>query len=142
MRQPAEDDAAPLIDRHVRVGWVALLISTVFGLGLDALHAFKVGWYLDVANETRRLMWTLAHAHGTLLGLVNLAFAATARLRRPRSAARRSAASRCLLAATALLPTGFLLGGLFVYGGDPGLGIVLVPLGGALLVAALAQMVW
>jgi hypothetical protein len=142
MRQPAEDDAAPLIDRHVRVGWVTLLLSTLFGLGLDGLHAFKVGWYLDVANETRRLMWTLAHAHGTLLGLVNLAFGATARLRPLRSAVRHGAASRCLLAATALLPVGFLLGGLFVDGGDPGLGIVLVPLGGALLVAALAQMVW
>jgi hypothetical protein len=41
-----------------------------------------------------------------------------------------------------LLPTGFLLGGLFVYGGDPGVGVVLVPVGGALLVIALAQIVW
>ena len=28
----------------------------------------------------RRLMWTLAHAHGTLLGLVHIAFAVTVRM--------------------------------------------------------------
>ena len=139
---PAQVDADPLIDRHLRAGWVTLLISTVLGLGLDGLHAFKVGWYLDVASETRRLMWTLAHAHGTLLGLVNLSFSATARLLPARASGRRRNGSRCLLAATVLLPAGFFLGGCFVYGGDPGLGILLVPVGGALLVTALALIIW
>jgi len=27
----------------------------------------KIGWYLNVDQEMRRLMFTLAHAHGTLL---------------------------------------------------------------------------
>ena len=31
-----------------------------------------------LCTEARRLMWTLAHTHGTLLGLVHLAFSATA----------------------------------------------------------------
>ena len=31
------------------------------------------------------------------------------------------------------MPAGFLLGGLVAYGPDPGFGIVLVPIGGALL---------
>ena len=46
-------------------------------------------------------------------------------------------ASRALVAAGVLLPLGFFLGGLVYYGGDPGLGIVLVPIGAILLIAAL-----
>ena len=38
--------------------------------------------------------------------------------------------------ASILMPAGFFLGGLFIYSGDPGLGILLVPVGGALLLAA------
>jgi hypothetical protein len=38
----------------------------------------------------------------------------------------------------AALPGGFFLGGLWVIPPDPGLGIVLVPIGGLLLVAAVA----
>src|SRR5205814_3259797 len=106
------------------------------GIGLEALHGFKAGLYLNPSHETRRLMWTLAHAHGTLLAIVNIAFALTAPAV---SAWRESAltfASRSLLAATVLLPGGFFLGGVVVYGGDPGLGIVLVPLGAVLLFTA------
>src|SRR5882757_6559314 len=68
-----------LIRRHLRFGWWTLLIFLTAGLALEALHGLKIGAYLNVSNETRRLMWTLAHAHGTLLGLVHLGFAATIR---------------------------------------------------------------
>jgi hypothetical protein len=34
------------------------------------------------------------------------------------------------------MPLGFLLGGVVIYGGDPGLPIVLAPLGGLFLVGA------
>jgi len=34
------------------------------------------------------------------------------------------------------MPAGFFLGGVRVYAGDPGVGIVLVPVGGLLLLAA------
>jgi peptidoglycan/LPS O-acetylase OafA/YrhL len=127
-----------LVDRHLRAGWRALLVFVPLGLILEALHGFKVRWYLDVSNETRRLMWTLAHAHGTLLALLNIAFAATLALRPARHPRRRALASACLLGATVALPAGFLLGGLVIHDGDPGLGIVLVPAGGALLMAAVA----
>jgi hypothetical protein len=100
---------------------------------LEAMHAFKVYWYLDVGHETRRLMWTLAHAHGTLLSLVHIAFAGTLRMT-PRPE-RTRAISTCLYAATALLPGGFFLGGAVIRGGDPGLGVLLVPIGAALLLA-------
>jgi hypothetical protein len=124
-----------LVGRHLTAGWFLVLLFLLLGTGLEVLHGFKVGWYLDVTSSTRRLMWTLAHAHGTLLGLVNLGFAATLRARelpgRP-----SVAASACLLAASVLLPGGFFLGGLKVYGGDPGLGIYLTPIGALLLATA------
>jgi hypothetical protein len=59
--------------RHLRFGWWALFISLVVGVFLETLHGFKLGWYLDVNNDMRRLMFTLAHAHGALLALVNIA---------------------------------------------------------------------
>jgi hypothetical protein len=130
------NDPAVLTKRHLRFGWWALLVFLSAGLGLEALHAFKAGLYLNVANETRRLMWTLAHAHGTLLALVNLGFAFTVRLLPEWGARERGVASVCLRGATCLLPTGFFLGGIFIYSGDPGLGILLVPVGGLLLLVS------
>src|SRR5438045_1906906 len=81
-------------------------------------------------------MWTLAHAHGTLLGLVNLGFASTVRVLPAWSESAQRFASASLLGATLLMPSGFFLGGLFIYAGDPGLGILLVPVGGILLFTA------
>jgi len=46
-------------------------------------------------------------------------------------------ASACLLGASVALPGGFLLGGAVTYGGDPGVGVLLIPVGGLLLVVAL-----
>src|ERR1700761_4202123 len=104
--------------RHLRAGWLALLGFVLVGTLLEALHAFKVPWYLGVASESRRFLFTLAHAHGVGLGLVNLALAALCRaLPQPLSAT----ASAALLAGTRLVPGGFLLGGMFAHGGDPGL---------------------
>jgi hypothetical protein len=61
------------LDRNLRFGWWSLLIFLSLGGGLEILHGFKIGWYVDVANDMRRLMFTLAHAHGTALALVNIA---------------------------------------------------------------------
>src|SRR5256885_9744837 len=116
---------ALLVRRHLRFGWWTLLIFLTAGLVLEALHGFKVGAYLNVSNETRRLMWTLAHAHGALLGLVNLGFAATARVLTAWPEPNKRFTSTALLGATVLMPAGFFLGGLFIYAGDPGLGILL-----------------
>ena len=129
-------DPAVLTKRHLRFGWWTLLIFLTLGLALEAMHGLKVGYYLKVSNETRRVMWTLAHAHGTLLALINLGFALTVRLLPEWSARERTVASVCLRGATLLMPAGFFLGGLFIYSGDPGLGIVLVPVGGLLLLVA------
>ena len=69
------DELLKLRRRHLRFGWYALLGFLILGAFLEGLHGFKAGFYLDVTHETRRLMWRLAHAHGTLLALVNIAFA-------------------------------------------------------------------
>jgi hypothetical protein len=132
----AAEGGARLADLHVRLGWWTLLVFIVLGSLLEAFHGFKVQWYLAVTNETRRHLWTLAHAHGTLLALVNIAFGLTLRARPRVAAAPRALASRALFVATALLPGGFFLGGSMIYAGDPGLGVLLVPLGAALLALA------
>jgi len=66
--------AALLAARHARVGWWSLLIFLTLGVVLESLHGFKVDWYLSASSHARRLMFTLAHAHGTLLAVVSLAF--------------------------------------------------------------------
>jgi hypothetical protein len=117
-------------DKNLRYGWWSLVFWLGLGLVLETLHGFKVGWYLDVGAEIRRLMFTLAHAHGTLLALVNIAAGLTARgLNRPLP----NAAAASLVWGAALLPAGFLLGGVWIHDGDPGLGVALAPVGGLLL---------
>lgn len=126
---------------HLRLGWLWLAIFIAAGLGLEALHGMKVGAYLDLSQAPRRHMWTLAHAHGTLIGLVHLGLAATLNVRAELAeGAAARLASRCLIAAGVLLPLGFALGGVWTFGGDPGLGVLLVPPGGVLLLLAAVVM--
>jgi hypothetical protein len=132
------NDVDTLVRRHLRIGWWTLCLWLTLGIALEALHALKLGWYLDVGAETRRLLFTLAHAHGTLLALIHLGYAATLR-RLPPTAKLARAAGALLSIASLLLPTGFLLGGVKIYGGDPGPGIFLVPVGAlALLIGVFA----
>jgi hypothetical protein len=120
------------LQRARRFGWWSLLAWLSLGAVLETMHGLKLGWYLDVGNDARRLLLTLAHAHGTLLALVNLAFAATVRADgvTARALARGGA---CLRWAALLMPLGFLGGALQVRGADPGYAIALVPIGAALL---------
>jgi hypothetical protein len=122
--------------RHLRLGWWSLFVFATFGMLLEAFHAFKVRAYLDVSNDTRRLMWTLAHAHGTALAIVNVAFGFTLRAV-PDRATRLAQYSSLLVAATLLMPAAFFVGGFGALGGDPGLGVFLLPAAAVLLLAAL-----
>jgi hypothetical protein len=132
------DDAAltALVRRHLVFGWWALAIYTTLGLVLEAAHGLKIGWYLDVGNATRRLSLTLGHAHGTLLGLINIAFALTLR-HFDMSLRARARASLALRLATVLMPLGFALGAFGVYAGDPGFAIALVPPSAVILIIGL-----
>ena len=118
---------------HLVFGWWSIFVFATLGFTLETLHGFKVAAYLDVSNETRRLMWTLAHAHGTLLGLIHIGFA----LSLPRlDGPKHRLTSRALVGASVLLPGGFFLGGVRFYAGDPGIGVALVPVGAVLLLTA------
>lgn len=121
---------------HLRLGWWSLLCFLSLGIVLETLHGFKVDWYMDAGNKTRRLMWTLAHAHGTLIALIHIVFGLTLRDFSIDTARLRGLGSPCLMGAGVLLPGGFFLGGVKFYAGDPGLGILLVPVGAALLFLA------
>jgi hypothetical protein len=136
-------DLPPVARKHLRAGWVGLAVFIGLGLVLEGLHAVKAPLYLDVGHETRRLMWTLAHAHGTLLSLVQLSAAATAVMLGP--GVVPAGASRSLLTGLVLLPLGFFLGGFGTYGGDPGLGVFLAPIGALATLGgagAVARNVW
>jgi len=128
------NDPAVLTKRHLQFGWWTVLVFIVLGLLLEGLQGFKAEIYLGAKNETRRLMWTLAHAHGTLFGVINIAFALTVRLLPEWAARERGIASASLRSATLLMPAGFFLGGFRFYSGDPGAGIILVPVGAVLLI--------
>jgi adenosylcobinamide-phosphate synthase len=100
-----------MIDRerppiNLRAGLLALFAFTALGLVLEALHGFKLGFYLNVDNETRRLLWRLAHAHGALLGLVNVCYALCVRAW---PTLEDRLAARALLTALLLMPLGFVL---------------------------------
>ena len=129
---PAPD---PSVAKTVRTGWLLLAVALPLGVTLEALHGFKVQAYL--ASETRREMWRLAHAHGTLLGILCLVFAAVADAHVPRPIRARVAA--LIRWGAVLMPVGFFLGGVLNSEGDPSLGILLVPVGALLLVVALVR---
>lgn len=147
MSDPVETRDA-IVQRHMVLGWWSLLIFVALGLVLESLHGFKVAWYVNTGEpESTRLMLRLAHAHGTFLSLVHLAFAWTTSQATGFGGRSRTVASRSLQAAGILVPGGFFLAGLpgfvktgglrlGVLGGDPGLGIVLVPIGALLLLLA------
>lgn len=120
---------------HLRFGWWSLLIFAALGFILETLQGFKVPLYVDVSNDTRRLMWTLAHAHGVGLALIHVLFALSLPAL-PAQPGRDRLASRCLISASILLPGGFFAGGAIYYAGDPGPGILLVPVGAVLLITA------
>jgi hypothetical protein len=136
--------------RQHLAGWSLLLLFLSLGAFLEFLHAFKIGFYLDPnykeairgAVPVRRFMWTLAHAHGTLMGLIQIGFAAGLMHFGRWTAGRLKLVSFFLLDAAVLIPLGFFLGGLFPREEDPWIpGVLLVPLGALLLFIAVALII-
>ena len=112
---------------HLAIGWLGLSIYLTLGIGLEILHAMKVDFYLDLHNQTRRLMWTLAHSHGTLFSLLHIGYAATVHATGNRQFPKSISIAFTL--GLLLMPAGFFLGGLKFQSGDPGIGVFLVPVG-------------
>src|SRR5580692_5298684 len=125
--------------KHHLMGWCALLLFLTMGAFLEFLHGFKYSFYLDLNHKLRREMWTLAHAHGTLLALIQIGFAAGLAQFGRWTASRLKLVSFFLLDAALLIPLGFFLGGLYPSESDPWMwGILLVPVGALLLFVAVA----
>lgn len=122
---------------HDRLGFLCVTIFAALGLVLELLHGLRATAYLSEAHATRRLLFTLAHAHGVLLGLVNVAVAAVVRAH----GIDDPLGSQLLKAATALIPAGFLLGGAVLMQEDPNPLVLLSVAGGVCLVVACAR-VW
>ena len=123
--------------RHMRIGWWGLFAFAIVGTALEAMHGFKIGWYLDVGEETRRLVLRLGHAHGTLLSLVHIAFAASLGSLHPTRSL--TIPSTLLTTSWIAIPCGFLASGVITYEGDPGLPIFAVPVGALGLIIALGS---
>lgn len=117
-------------------GWILLAVFLPLGMTLEALHALKFPAYLR--SDLRRELWTLAHAHGTLLGILCLAFASVGE-RAIADLRARASVSFWLRVGAVLLPCGFFLGGILNHEGDPSWGILLVPVGAACLLVALVR---
>jgi hypothetical protein len=126
----------PAARRALFHGWLLLAVFLPLGLTLEALHALKVQVYFG--SILRRELWTLAHAHGTLLGILALAYAGIAE-RAIADAAPRQRISKLLVLGAWLMPLGFLLGGVLNSEGDPSLLILAVPMGAASLLVALVS---
>jgi hypothetical protein len=126
-------DAA--LTKTLRTGWLLLAVSLPLGVTLEALHGFKVQAY--VSSEMRREMWRLAHAHGTLLGMLCLVFTLLAEKHLADPA--RASIAKLIRWGAVLMPLGFFAGGILNSEGDPSLGILIVPIGAAMLIVALVR---
>jgi hypothetical protein len=117
--------------RRARIHSYRLLFaSACLGFCVELAHAFKLSPYLDVPLRRELLTW--AHAHGVGLALILLAYAATGIVD---AASARNA--RVLMLGGVLMPAGFALASIDLHESDPGLGILLVPVGALLVLRAL-----
>lgn len=108
-------------------GWLSVSLWMMFGLLLEGLLGYKIPTYLEDAE--RRELFRLAHAHGTLLGLVLV----IAGVWLEKKAAPRGALIALRVGAI-VMPLGFALAGLWHPEGDPGPFIWLVPPGALLVI--------
>ncbi|MFT4541628.1 MAG: hypothetical protein ACI835_004089 [Planctomycetota bacterium] len=123
----------PSTRRTVVTGFFLLAVSMPMGLTLESLHALKVQVYLG--SVMRREMWTLAHAHGAMLGILCLVYGSVAE--RWLSEGVGESTAKLVRFGAIMMPIGFFLGGVGNHEGDPGLFILLVPIGALLLLLAL-----
>ena len=133
------DDAEweALARRHQVWGWRLLAFFMTCGLLLEGMHGFKIGLYLDPNNTLRRELWTLAHAHGTLIAIIQLAFSQVVSRHWWSSLPQIRLCSFLYFGAAFFLPAGFFLGGIKPYSNsDPWIGIWWVPLGALFLIMA------
>ncbi len=117
-----------------RQGWASIAVWMAVGLLLEGLLGYKIPAYLEDAQ--RRELFRLAHAHGTLLGLLLIVVGLYAN----RVVAPARFAGWALRVGTLLMPVGFLLAGVWHTEGDPGIFIWLVPPAALLILFAVVSL--
>lgn len=113
----------------LKQAWVSIAVWMALGLLLEGLLAFRSPAYLQ--DEVRREMFRLAHSHGGALNLLLLAAAFYVKIYSPKFP---NIAMLALRVGVVLMPVGFLLGGIWHYGSDPGPGVFLAPVGGLMII--------
>jgi hypothetical protein len=115
-------ETQPWVTSAIFQGLLSVAFWMSAGLLLEGLLGFKSPAYLQ--DPVRRELFRLAHAHGTLLGLLVVVaglITQTLRLATP------NYARLALQIGAVLMPLGFLIGGIWHYESDPGVGIWIVP---------------
>jgi hypothetical protein len=119
---------------HVRLS--LLLVAAFLGLGIlvESMLGTRAAALMD--DPLRREFVRLGHAHGGLLGLLNLGIGwAMAQLRTPEGWARKVRIAAW--SGASCVGLGFLGGGVWHGATDPGVLVLLVPTGALLLLSAL-----
>jgi hypothetical protein len=119
---------------HIRLSLACVAVFLAMGLWLEAMMGLRTQGWMD--DTLRRELLRLGHAHGGLLGLLNVAMAwAMHRLGTPQAWARgiRGAA----LGGAVLVGFGFVGGGLWHGPTDPGPLVLLAPAGAMLMITAI-----
>ncbi len=120
--------------RHLRLSLGLTALFLAMGLWLEAMIGLRMTGWVD--DPLRREFLRLGHAHGGILGVLNLGLGlALERLATPELWAgliRRAAWTGALL-----VGVGFVAGGLMHGPTDPGLPVLVVPAGALMLVGSL-----
>jgi hypothetical protein len=123
------NSASPAAGSLITQGFFSVALFMALGLALEGMVGFKSPAYLG--DPLRRELFTLAHTHGTLFGLLLVAAGLTLRafdLELPRSA------RMALRLGALLMPAAFFAAGISHPEGDPGPAIWLAPVGGVLMI--------
>ena len=124
--------------RHLRLSLAVVALFLALGLWLEAMLGLRDEAWTD--DPLRRELLRLGHAHGGLLGLLNVALGwALERLSTPPAWAARIRLAALLGAV--LVGVGFVGGGLWHAATDPGPLVLLAPAGAMLLLSSLAATV-
>ncbi|MEM9458526.1 MAG: hypothetical protein AAGF11_30390 [Myxococcota bacterium] len=119
--------------RHLRLSLALVAAFLGIGLLLEALLGLRISGWTD--DALRREMLRLGHAHGGLLGLLNLGLSwAMERLQTPAVWAGRIRGAA--LVGAAAVGLGFIGGGLWHGPTDPGPVVLIVPAGALLLLSS------
>jgi hypothetical protein len=117
-------------------GLITLAFWMTFGLLLEGFLGYKIPAYLN--DDIRRELFRLAHTHGALFSivLIVIALCTKADFIKPNSYAQNA-----LRIGSVMMPTGFLLGGVWHFESDPGYAIILAPVGGILVIFGIVSSV-